>query len=134
IDREAMGPGWDFDVHPIDETNTEVDVRAIAEEVRSADGGLVMLIGVQSNQFPRALDIARPLLAAGIQVAIGGFHVSGVISMLNGEDADFRRAQEMGISLFAGELDGRVEQVLGDAVAGQLQPLYNYMNDLPGIE
>ena len=29
---------------------------------------------MQSNQYPRALDIARPLRAAGIQVAIGGFH------------------------------------------------------------
>ena len=134
IDRQAMGPEWDFDVRPVDETNTEIDIRAIIEDVRGADGGLVMLIGVQSNQFPRSLDIARPLLAAGIQVAIGGFHVSGVISMLNGEDADFRRAREMGISLFAGELEGRIEQVLGDAVAGRLQPLYNYMNDLPGIE
>jgi hypothetical protein len=134
IDRQAMGPDWEFQIHPVDETNTEVDIGAILADVQRADGGLVMLIGVQSNQFPRALDIARPLLAAGVQVAIGGFHVSGVISMLNGEDADFRRAREMGISLFAGELEGRVEQVLTDAVAGRLEPLYNYMNGLPGIE
>jgi hypothetical protein len=40
------------------------------------------LVGVQSNQFPRALDIARPLRAAGLQVAIGGFHVSGCLAML----------------------------------------------------
>ena len=44
--------------------------------------GMVMLVGVQSNQFPRALDIARPLRARGIQVGVGGFHVSGTISML----------------------------------------------------
>ena len=134
IDRRALGDDWKVEVETIDETNTEIDVRSIAEGCRAADAALVMLIGVQSNQFPRALDIARPLQAAGVQVAIGGFHVSGVISMLNGEDADFRRAQEMGISLFAGEMEGRTDEVLADAVAGQMKPLYNFMNDLPGIE
>ena len=134
IDRRALGDDWQVEVETIDETNTEIYVRSIAEDCRAADAALVMLIGVQSNQFPRALDIARPLQAAGVQVAIGGFHVSGVISMLNGEDADFRRAQEMGISLFAGEMEGRTDEVLADAVAGQMKPLYNFMNDLPGIE
>ncbi|QQR40227.1 B12-binding domain-containing radical SAM protein [Devosia rhizoryzae] len=134
LDRGALGPDWMADVKTIDETNTEVDVRAIIADAKSADAALIMLIGVQSNQFPRSLDLARPLLAAGVPVAIGGFHVSGVISMLNGEDADFKQAQAMGISLFAGELEGRMELVLADAVAGTMKPLYNYMNDLPGIE
>ena len=40
--------------------------------------GLVGIVGVQSNEFPRAVDIARPLREAGIQVMIGGFHVSGL--------------------------------------------------------
>src|SRR5690606_19462944 len=121
-------------VHAMDETNTEVRVDAIARTVEAADAGMVMLVGVQSNQFPRALDIARPLVARGIQVGIGGFHVSGVISMLNGEDARFKEAQALGISLFAGEAEGRLEEVLRDADAGALKPLYNFMNDLPGIE
>ena len=57
---------------------------------------MVMLVGVQSNQFPRALDLARPLRERGIQVGIGGFHVSGVLSMLNGDDADLDRAKAHG--------------------------------------
>jgi len=134
IGRKALGPDWDFDVVTIDETNTEVNTAEIAARAKSADASLVMLIGVQSNQFPRAIDIARPLLAEGVQVAIGGFHVSGVISMLDGEDADFKRAQQMGISLFAGEAEGRLQDVFADAMAGTLKPLYNFMNDLPGIE
>ena len=40
----------------------------------------------------------------------------------------------MGLSLFAGEAEGRLEEVLRDAVAGSLKPLYNFMNDLPNIE
>ncbi|HLV82333.1 MAG TPA: radical SAM protein, partial [Devosia sp.] len=134
IDRQALGPDTEIDVHAMDETNTEVHIDRIARDIEAADIGMVMLVGVQSNQFPRALDIARPLRARGIQVGIGGFHVSGVISMLDGEDARFREAQAMGISLFAGEAEGRLEDVLRDANNGALKPLYNFMNDLPGIE
>ncbi|MBU1305783.1 MAG: radical SAM protein [Alphaproteobacteria bacterium] len=134
IDRQVLGPDVQFDVQVIDETNTEVHVGRIAAQLEAADVGMVMLVGVQSNQFPRALDIARPLRARGIQVGIGGFHVSGVISMLNGEDDGFKEAQALGISLFAGEAEGRLEAVLRDANTGTLQPLYNFMNDLPGIE
>src|SRR6266511_4375996 len=35
---------------------------------------LVCLVGVQTNQFPRALDMARIFKAAGVTVIIGGFH------------------------------------------------------------
>jgi Fe-S oxidoreductase len=134
IDRQAPGAEWRVEVETIDETNTAIDTRAIVADCQGADAALAMLIGVQSNQFPRALDIARPLRAAGVPVAIGGFHVSGVISMLGGEDADFRAAQDMGISLFAGELEGRIDTVLADAAAGRLRPLYDFMAELPGIE
>ncbi len=95
--------------------------------------GLLGLVGVQSNQFPRALDIARPFRAAGIQVAMGGFHVSGCLAMLDGTAIDLDLARAMGISLFAGEAEGRFDDFLRDAAAARLQPLYNYMNDLPGI-
>jgi radical SAM superfamily enzyme YgiQ (UPF0313 family) len=93
-----------------------------------------MLVGVQSNQFPRALDIAAPLRERGIQVMIGGFHVSGTIAMLAEIDPDVRRAQEMGISLFVGEAEGRLGQILLDAASHRLKPLYNFLNDLPDLE
>jgi radical SAM superfamily enzyme YgiQ (UPF0313 family) len=102
--------------------------------IEHAGAGMVMLVGVQSNQFPRALDIAKPLLARGVQVALGGFHASGTISMLGGNDPDLQRAREMGISIFAGEAEGRLDEVLRDALAGALKPLYNFMNDLPALE
>jgi radical SAM superfamily enzyme YgiQ (UPF0313 family) len=95
---------------------------------------MVMLVGVQSNQFPRALDLARPLRERGIQVAVGGFHVSGTISMLDGKDADLDRAKALGITIFAGEAEGRLEDLLRDAVNGTLRPVYNFMKDLPNIE
>ena len=43
---------------------------------------MVGLIGVQSNQYPRALDLGRQFRALGLPVVMGGFHVSGCISML----------------------------------------------------
>ena len=55
---------------------------------------------MQSNQFPRALDLARQFRAATIPVVIGGFHVSGCISMLPDLPADLRSALELGITLF----------------------------------
>ncbi|HEY1769015.1 MAG TPA: radical SAM protein [Chthoniobacterales bacterium] len=132
--RRVLGDDVDLELHAFDETNTRIRPQRLARMIERARAGMVMMVGVQSNQFPRALDLARPLRARGLQVGIGGFHVSGTMSMLGGEDADLQRAREMGISLFAGEAEGRLEQVLRDAFAGKLQPLYNYMADLPGIE
>jgi radical SAM superfamily enzyme YgiQ (UPF0313 family) len=40
----------------------------------------------------------------------------------------------MGISIFAGEAEGRLDVVLCDAAAGRLDPVYNFMKDLPGME
>jgi radical SAM superfamily enzyme len=101
---------------------------------RHDDFGCVALIGVQSNQYPRALDIARPFRAAGIAVAIGGFHVSGCLSMLDGRAVDLDACRDMGVAIFAGEAEGRLESVIADVAAGRLAPTYNYMKDLPGME
>ena len=132
--QKVLGADVDIEIHAFDETNTHIRSNRIASLIKDAGAGLVMLVGVQSNQFPRALDIARPLRQRGIQVAIGGFHVSGTIAMLEERDPDVRRAGDMGLSLFAGEAEGRLGEVLRDAAINQLKPLYNFMNDLPNLE
>ena len=132
-ERRILGDGVDLEIHTFDETNTRIRPDRIARMIEQAGAGMVMLVGVQSNQFPRALDIARPLRDRGIAVALGGFHVSGTISMLQGIDPDLDKARAMDISLFAGEAEGRLDEVLRDAAAGTLKPLYNFMADLPGI-
>ena len=66
---------------------------------------MVCLVGVQSNQFPRAMAIARQFRARGIKVAIGGFHVSGCISMLKDLTPELQEAIDLGITLFAGEAE-----------------------------
>lgn len=132
--RKVLGEDVEIEIHAFDEANTRIRPQRIAKLVKAADAGMVMLIGVQSNQTPRALDIARPLRALGIPVSIGGFHMSGVISMIDGDDSSLREAQAMGLSVFAGEAEGRLDEVLRDAHSGQLKPLYNYMKDLPGLD
>ena len=67
-------------------------------------------------------------------MAIGGFHVSGCLSMLDGHAVGLDACRDLGISMFAGEAEGRLDAVLQDAAAGRLAPLYNFMNDLPGME
>jgi radical SAM superfamily enzyme YgiQ (UPF0313 family) len=132
--RRILGDDVELDIHAWDETNRRIRPDRVARLVDSGDGGLVMLIGVQSNQFPRSLDLAQALIDRGLKVAIGGFHVSGVISMLDGVDRDLDRARAMGVTLFAGEAEGRLDEVIRDGHAGTLKPMYNHMNDLPGIE
>ena len=131
--RKVLGD-VELEIEPIDETNTRVRPEKLAAMIERAGSGMVMLVGVQSNQFPRALDLARPLRARGIQVAVGGFHVSGVLSMLQGKDAGLDEARRLGVSIFAGEAEGRLDEVLVDAANGALKPMYNYMADLPHIE
>ena len=133
-ERRILGDDVEIELHAFDEGNTRIRPDRIAALIKTAGAGMVMLVGVQSNQTPRALDIARPLRAQGIQVAIGGFHMSGVISMINGDDAALREAQAMGLSVFAGEAEEHLGEVLRDAYMGQMKPLYNYVSDLPNLE
>jgi radical SAM superfamily enzyme YgiQ (UPF0313 family) len=133
-ERRVLGDDVDLVIHSYDETNTRIRPAELAKMIERAGAGMVMLVGVQSNQFPRAVDLARALRALGVQVGIGGFHVSGVLSMLHGVDKGLDEARALGVSLFAGEAEGRLEEVLGDAMNGALKPLYNFMADLPNIQ
>jgi len=134
-ERRVLGSGVDIEIEVIDETSTRIDVPALIARFRRYDGfGLVALVGVQSNQYPRALDIARPFRAAGVQVAIGGFHVSGCLSMLDGRAVELDACRDMGVAMFAGEVEGRLDMLLRDAAAGRLAPLYDFIRDLPEME
>ena len=134
--RQVLGPGVEIRVHTFDETNQRVRPDRIIRRI-AREGGrtLIGMVGVQSNQFPRAVDLARPFRAAGLPVCIGGFHVSGSIAMLPAMPPEMSEAEALGISFFAGEAElGRLDRVMRDAWDGALQPLYNYMNDLPALE
>jgi radical SAM superfamily enzyme YgiQ (UPF0313 family) len=132
-ERRVLGDDVAIDTIAFDETNIRIRPRKIARFIGN-DPGLVCLVGVQSNQYPRSLDIARELIALGVQVAIGGFHVSGTLAMLPGTQPELQEAMDLGVSLFAGEAEGRFETVLRDALNGTLKPLYNHMDELPNLD
>ena len=133
--RKVLGPDVEIRLHAYDETNQRVRPDRIIRTIAKAGGkALIALVGVQTNQFPRAVDLAGPFLDAGLPVCLGGFHVSGCIAMLPELPADIRDAQSRGISLFAGEAEERrFDQVLCDAWNGALAPLYNFMDRLPNL-
>ncbi len=133
--RQVLGSDVSIDLDVHDETTEVLPLRRIIRRfTRNGLNGLVCLVGVQTNQFPRAVDLARRLRAAGIQVAIGGFHVSGCMAMLPQVPPDLQEALALGICLFAGEAEGRLDELLRDAHERRLPPIYNFMNALPNLE
>src|SRR5215471_11498764 len=63
--RRVLGDDVDIIFSSMDEDNTRIRAERVARQLRG-NRGMVILVGVQSNQFPRAMDIARPLRAAGV--------------------------------------------------------------------
>ena len=131
VAAKSLGDDVDIDIEAYDECNTVIDVKGAIRKIGSAKSGFVGLVGVQSNQFPRALDIARELRAAGVTVVIGGFHVSGCLSMLPEMPDDLKAALDLGVILFAGEGEGRVAALLREIDSGKTRPIYNYLSDMP---
>jgi len=135
VNRRVLGDDVEIDVEVYDETNIVVPIKQICRRIKAANGqGLVCLVGVQSNQFPRAIDIARQFRAADVQVAIGGFHVSGCISMLAELPADLKAVLDIGVTLFAGEAEERIDEFLRAAYERRLEPIYNFLSDLPQLQ
>jgi hypothetical protein len=133
-ERQVLGADVAVEINAYDECHTVIPVKQIVRRIRAADAGIVCLVGVQSNQFPRAVDIAARFRAVDVPVAIGGFHVSGCVAMLPDLPPDIAAARDMGVILFAGEAEGRLGEVFGDVLNGRPRPIYNYMNDLPGLQ
>lgn len=126
--------GASLKVHLIDEAVERVPIRDILKRSRRPGvRAIVMLAGVQTNQFPRAQDIASWFLPHRIPVLMGGFHVSGMLAMV-GLTADLRKAMSDGIILVAGEVEGeRLPRVVEDVIRGNAEPLYNFLNPTPDL-
>jgi radical SAM superfamily enzyme YgiQ (UPF0313 family) len=134
VKNKVLGEDVDIELSSYDETNTRIKVKNLARAISGSGGyGLVALVGVQSNQFPRAVDLARQFRKENIQVAIGGFHVSGCLAMLKEMPPDLEEAMDLGISLFAGEIEGRMEELLQDAMHKKLKSIYNFLDVLPDL-
>jgi len=123
-----------IEVTTFDETAEKVPISKIIRWSKQPGTNLlVCLVGVQTNQFPRALDMARAFNAAGITVIIGGFHTSGTINMLGAEEPDIQELFRENICVVSGEVEGKWEGILSDYLHGQLKPLYSFAQDLQNL-
>ena len=132
--RRVLGEHVPIHVDVYDETNTLIPVKKIIRKFKKGGGGVVAMVGVQTNQFPRAVDLGNMFHSAGIPVVIGGFHVSGCFSMLPEVPVEIQAALAKGLNLFAGEAEGHLEEVLKDAHMGRVKPVYNFLTDNPSLQ
>jgi radical SAM superfamily enzyme YgiQ (UPF0313 family) len=135
VRREGtLGSGLEWAVQILDDTVQEIPVGAIARRGRRAGTRMVVgLVGVQTNQFPRAADLALAFRKRGIDVLVGGFHVSGSLAMLNSIPPEIQKLLDAGVSIVAGEVEGRWGDILGDALHGRLRPVYNFLAQPPEL-
>jgi hypothetical protein len=95
-----------LEIVTFDETAERLPVRKIIRWSRRPGTKLVVgLVGVQTNQFPRAFDLARQFRAGGIDVIIGGFHTSGTINMLGDQEPEIQALVKESITIVSGEVE-----------------------------
>ncbi|HVN27202.1 MAG TPA: radical SAM protein [Candidatus Binataceae bacterium] len=117
--------GATIDLHTIDEyVETDLDyLRLLESDARQPT--LVAMVGVQSHQFHRALDLAAYARANGVEhVVIGGPHAM---------TCDTSDAQGQGVSFALAEAELIWPRILHDAIDGELQSLYGADQRWPDI-
>jgi hypothetical protein len=125
--ERALGSDVNVRVTTYDDTIDRIPVERIARMARRRNTSvLVGFVGVQTNQFARATDLALALRREGVQVVIGGFHVSGTLALIGREDPGLRTLLDAGVTLFKGEAEspGVLASMLRDALEGELRPVY----------
>ncbi|MGQ4808259.1 hypothetical protein NKDENANG_01637 [Candidatus Entotheonellaceae bacterium PAL068K] len=132
--RQVLRDDLDMTIELFDEAVHAINLRKIIRRSRrSGWKTVVCLVGVQSNQYPRAIDLAREFRAAGIEVIIGGFHVSGMLALFHQITPDIQKILDLGVTVVAGEVEEWWARLLGDALLGTLQPLYNFLEATPDL-
>lgn len=130
----ALGAELDWRIEALDDTVQPIDVEKIARAGRAPRTKVIVcLAGVQSNQYPRAADLALEFRKHGVEVLIGGFHVSGVASTLDELPAEVKALQAAGVTVVAGEIEGRWAGILRDALRDGLKPFYDFLKEPPEL-
>jgi radical SAM superfamily enzyme YgiQ (UPF0313 family) len=133
LTKKKLGESLRVKVHLLDETVDRVPVKRICRSQRWGSKTLVCLVGVQTNQFPRACDLAREFRRAGLTVMVGGFHVSGYLALLPEIPPDIRQLMDEGVTIVKGEVEEVWGDLLRDAVNGTLKPLYDFIDRKPDL-
>ena len=132
----ALGADVAVTVNVYDDTVQRIPIRKIARLNRRPDTTVVVgFAGVQTNQFPRAADLALELRAHGVQVMIGGFHVSGMLALFDEPSYELQPLLDAGVALVKGEAEapGVLAGILRDALNGGLKPVYD-ITEFPDLE
>ena len=111
----AAVEGTPIEVHTIDEyVHTDRKYLSLLAPPRGGQT-LLALVGVQSHQFHRALDLAAFARANGCLAIIGGPHAM---------TCDTSPLHGCGVSFALAEAELIWSEILHDAAAGELQPVY----------
>jgi radical SAM superfamily enzyme YgiQ (UPF0313 family) len=119
-------------VEAYDEMVERIPLKHLADLNRGDSRVVAALVGVQSNQFARASDLAKQLTGLGVKTLIGGFHVSGVLTMFGEPTPEIRELMDAGVTIVHGEAEDRWESILAEVVEGNEKPLY-VMDSYPDI-
>ena len=107
--------GHTLEVHSIDEyVQTDLSYLKLLQDVSSPT--LLALVGVQSHQFHRSLDLAAFALRNGVRHCV----IEGPHPMTT----DTSAAQGAGVSFSLSEAEQVWEEILSDAIGGSLKPIY----------
>ena len=132
--RNALGAGVEIDVEIYDETVQKIPVNRIIRSHRpGARKTVVGLVGVQSNQYPRAADLARRFRQGGLPVMIGGFHVSGTMALFPDGSPEIQELIDIGVTVVKGEVEDAWADILADALHDRLKPVYDFLADKPSL-
>lgn len=133
-DSRSLG-NLKWQITALDETVQKINVcKIIRSSRRKETKTVVCLVGVQSNQFPRAADLAMKFRASGIDVLLGGFHVSGIMATLQELTPELRNLRDAGVTLVGGEVENQWENLLRDALHDRLHPMYQFLNQPPQLD
>jgi radical SAM superfamily enzyme YgiQ (UPF0313 family) len=134
VNKNLLGDKWNVKVHLFDEAVDKVPVKRICRSQRwGLAKTIVGLVGVQTNQFPRACDLARVFRKAGLTVLVGGFHVSGYLALLPDIPPDIQQLMDDGVTIVKGEVEETWGDLLLDAVNNRLKPMYDFLNNKPDL-
>ncbi|HYY15947.1 MAG TPA: radical SAM protein [Gammaproteobacteria bacterium] len=134
---QVFGEGMEIRRYMYDEVVQKVPIRKLARLQRLPRERVVVgLVGVQSNQFPRACDIAHAFQREGVQdILIGGFHVSGAIALAEPGTipAEIQQIMDDGITPVKGEVEDHWADILKDIVDDQRKRLYDFGEPKPDM-
>ena len=135
-ERQVLGPDVAIDITVIDETNTRSRRAGTSRPLRDHTAiSALSDSSAFSRTSTRALSISRGRFARpGSPSPWAASTCRDVCRCWTGARSISTPAGNMGIAMFAGEAEGRLDVVLRDAAAGQLAPVYDFMKDLPGME